>query len=113
MQALNWDCSSSKTSATSSAPPTGIWVRTRVALASTTEGDDKPGKYPQVFAAAEVLVAKKLDLLPYVDYDMAKVRRHALAVNPRPRVFELSCRTGEGLGIWCDWILAHVRVDGR
>lgn len=88
-------------------------MRTRVALASTTEGDDKPGKYPQVFAAAEVLVAKKLDLLPYVDYDMAKVRRHALAVNPRPRVFELSCRTGEGLDAWCDQILAFARGDGQ
>ena len=64
-------------------------------------------------ATAEVLVVNKLDLLPYVDYDIANVRRYALAVNPRPRVFELSCRTGEGLGIWCDWILAYVRGDGR
>ena len=60
-----------------------------------------------------MLVVNKLDLLPYVDYDMANVRRHALAVNPRPRVFELSRRTGEGLGVWCDCIPAYVRGSGR
>lgn len=83
----------------------------RVVLASTTEGDDKPAKYPQMFAVADVLVVNKLDLLPYVDYDMAKVRRHALAVNPRLRILELSCRTGEGIGAWCDWLVAFARGD--
>lgn len=81
----------------------------RVVLASTTEGDDKPAKYPQMFAVAEVLVVNKIDLLPYVDYDMAKVRRHALAVNPRLRIFELSCRTGEGIDAWCDWLVTFAR----
>jgi hydrogenase nickel incorporation protein HypB len=81
----------------------------RVVLASTTEGDDKPAKYPQMFAAADALVVNKLDLLPYVDYDMAKVRRYALAVNPRLRVFELSCRTGEGLDSWCEWLCEWTR----
>lgn len=76
----------------------------RVVLASTTEGDDKPAKYPQMFAVAEVLVVNKLDLLPYVEYDVEKVRRHALAVNPHLRIFELSCRTGSGLDAWCDWL---------
>jgi hydrogenase nickel incorporation protein HypB len=80
----------------------------RVVLTSTTEGDDKPAKYPQMFAIADLLVVNKLDLLPYVDYDLAKVRRHALAVNPRLRIFELSCRTGEGLDAWCDWLLSFV-----
>ena len=77
----------------------------RVVVASTTEGDDKPAKYPQMFAISEVMVINKLDLLPYVDYDLAKVKRHALAINPRLRIFELSCRTGEGLDAWCDWLL--------
>ncbi|MGH2515216.1 MAG: hydrogenase nickel incorporation protein HypB [Ktedonobacterales bacterium] len=81
----------------------------RVVLASTTEGDDKPAKYPQMFAIAEVLVINKLDLLPYVDYDVAKVRHHALAVNPHLRIFELSCRTGEGLDAWCDWLATFAR----
>lgn len=76
----------------------------RVVLASTTEGDDKPAKYPAMFAAAEVLIINKLDLLPYVEYDVAKVRRHAIAVNPHLRIFEVSCRTHEGLDAWCDWL---------
>jgi hydrogenase nickel incorporation protein HypB len=85
----------------------------RVVVASATEGDDKPAKYPQMFAVAEVLVINKIDLLPYVDYDVAKVRRYALAVNPRLRIFELSCRSGEGLDAWCDWLLAFAQAQGQ
>ena len=78
---------------------------TRVVLASTTEGDDKPAKYPQMFAASQVLVINKTDLLPYVDYDIQKAKRQALAVNPRLQCFEVSCRAGEGLDAWCDWLV--------
>ena len=81
----------------------------RVVVVSTAEGDDKPAKYPQMFAIAQVMVVNKLDLLPYVDYDLEKVKRHALAVNPHLRIFELSCRTGEGLEAWCEWIEAFAR----
>ncbi len=81
----------------------------RVVLASTTEGDDKPAKYPQMFAASEVMVINKLDLLPYVDYDLEKAKRQALAINPHLRIFELSCRTGEGLDAWCDWLLSFAQ----
>ena len=77
----------------------------RVVIASTTEGDDKPAKYPQMFAISEVMVVNKLDLLPYVDYDLEKVKRQALTINPRLRIFELSCQTSEGLDAWCDWLL--------
>jgi hydrogenase nickel incorporation protein HypB len=76
----------------------------RVVVASTTEGDEKPSKYPQMFAVAQAMVVNKLDLLPYVDYDLAKVKRQALAINPHLRIFEVSCRTGEGLGAWCEWL---------
>jgi hydrogenase nickel incorporation protein HypB len=78
---------------------------TRVVIVSTTEGDDKPAKYPQMFAVSQVMVVNKLDLLPYVDYNLEKVKRQALAINPHLRIFELSCRTGEGLDAWCDWLL--------
>ena len=81
----------------------------RVVLASTTEGDDKPAKYPQMFASSQVLVLNKLDLLPYVDYDLEKAKRQALAVNPHLRCFEVSCRTGKGLDAWCAWLLAFVK----
>ena len=77
----------------------------KVVVVSTTEGDDKPAKYPQMFAVAEVMIINKIDLLPYVDYDMDAVKRFALAVNPRLRIFELSGRSGDGLDTWCDWLL--------
>lgn len=81
----------------------------RVVVASVTEGDDKPAKYPQMFAVADALVINKLDLLPYVDYDLARVRGFALEVNPRLRIFELSCRSGEGLDAWLHWLLIFAR----
>ncbi|WP_052887530.1 hydrogenase nickel incorporation protein HypB [Thermogemmatispora carboxidivorans] len=76
----------------------------RAVVVCTTEGDEKPAKYPQIFAAAQVLLINKLDLLPYVDYDLERVRAQALAVNPGLQVFALSCRSGEGLDAWCDWL---------
>jgi hydrogenase nickel incorporation protein HypB len=77
----------------------------RVVVVSTTEGDDKPAKYPQMFAASQVMIVNKLDLLPYVDYDLAKAKRQALAINSQLHIFEMSCRTGEGLDAWCDWLV--------
>jgi hydrogenase nickel incorporation protein HypB len=80
----------------------------RVVVVSTTEGDDKPAKYPQMFATSQVMIVNKIDLLPYVDYNVEKVKRQALAINPNLRIFEMSCRTGEGLDAWCDWLLSFV-----
>ncbi|HZU66902.1 MAG TPA: hydrogenase nickel incorporation protein HypB [Ktedonobacteraceae bacterium] len=81
----------------------------RVVVVSTSEGDDKPAKYPQMFAASQILIVNKIDLLPYVDYNVEKVKRQALAINPHLRIFEMSCRTGEGLDAWCDWLLSFAR----
>ena len=78
----------------------------RIVMVSTAEGDDKPAKYPQMFAVSQVMVVNKIDLLPYVDYALEKVRRQALAINPNLRIFEVSCRTGEGLDAWCEWLMA-------
>lgn len=70
----------------------------RVVVVSTTEGDEKPAKYPSMFAVLQIMIVNKLDLLPYVDYDLEKVKRQALAVNPHLRIFEVSlsygCRSG-------------------
>lgn len=86
----------------------------RVVVVSTTEGDDKPAKYPQMFAASQVMIVNKLDLLPYVDYNVEKVKRQALAINPHLRIFEVSCRTGAGLDVWCEWLLGYVhRIPGK
>lgn len=84
---------------------------TRAVVVSVAEGDDKPAKYPEMFAVAQVMVINKIDLLPYVDYDLAKVRAQALAINPRLRIFELSCRTGAGLDSWCAWLGNFARGD--
>ena len=83
----------------------------RVVVVSTTEGDDKPAKYPQMFAISQVMIVNKLDLLPYVDYDLEKVKRQALAINPRLHIFEVSCRTGAGLVTWCEWLETFARGE--
>ena len=83
----------------------------RIVVVSTAEGDEKPAKYPQMFAVSQVMIVNKLDLLPYVDYDLEKVKRQALAINPYLRIFEVSCRTGEGLDAWCEWLVTFAHNE--
>jgi len=59
-----------------------------------------------MFAVSQVMIVNKIDLLPYVDYALEKVRKQALAINPNLQIFEVSCRTGEGLDTWCEWLIA-------
>lgn len=80
----------------------GEWAK--VALLSVTEGDDKPAKYPYLFAAADLLIITKPDLLPYVDFDIAACIAHARAVRPGLEVIALSARTGENVADWYRWI---------
>jgi len=80
----------------------------KVVVLSTTEGDDKPLKYPAMFRNAGVLVINKTDLVPYVNCDIATMKRHALQINPDLRVFEVSCTSGAGLTEWCDWVTGEV-----
>lgn len=72
----------------------------RVAVISVTEGDDKPLKYPYMFQSAHVCIINKIDLLPYVDFDISKAKEGALKVNRELKILELSCRTGEGMQEW-------------
>ena len=76
----------------------------KVAVLSTTEGEDKPAKYPHMFRAAQLMIINKIDLLPYLDFDMEKCRNYALQVNPDLTILELSCRSGEGLNNWYNWL---------
>ena len=76
----------------------------KVVVLSVTEGDDKPLKYPAMFQRASVLVINKVDLVPYVDADVSAIRRHARLANPDLQIFETSCRTGEGIEAWADWL---------
>ena len=80
----------------------------KIVMVSTTEGDDKPAKYPSMFRVSDVMVVNKIDLLEYVDFDMNRVRKHALTINPNLEIIELSCKTGEGFEGWIDWIKNNI-----
>jgi len=84
----------------------------KVVVASTTEGDDKPLKYPGMFRNSSVLIINKIDLLPYVNCDIAALRANALRINPSLSVFETSCTTGAGIPAWSDWLIARTEAGG-
>jgi hydrogenase nickel incorporation protein HypB len=75
-------------------------------LLSTSEGDDKPLKYPLMFHESSVLLINKIDLLPYVDCSIEKIRQESLKINPDLTIFEISCKTRQGLNDWYDWLKA-------
>ena len=78
-----------------------------VLVASVPEGDDKPYKYPGMYRGVDALVINKVDLLPYIDFKMDYFRKGVEALNPGLVTFPLSCRTGEGLEAWIDWLLEN------
>ncbi|MBI3189061.1 MAG: hydrogenase nickel incorporation protein HypB [Ignavibacteriales bacterium] len=80
----------------------------KVVVISTTEGDDKPLKYPNMFLTSSVVIINKIDLLPYVNCNIEQLRRNAFSINPRLRVFETSCTTGAGISEWCEWLVQQV-----
>ncbi|PJG83064.1 hydrogenase nickel incorporation protein HypB [Caviibacterium pharyngocola] len=80
--------------------------KAKVVILSVTEGEDKPLKYPHMFAAAELMILNKIDLLPYLNFDVEKCLAYAKQVNPNIRVIQLSATTGEGLAQWLDWLRA-------
>ena len=86
--------------------------RDKVVVLSVTEGDDKPLKYPDMFAAASLMLINKTDLLPYVDFNMEKAIDFALRVNPALTVIPVSATTGDGCDAWLDWITARLN-DAR
>jgi hydrogenase nickel incorporation protein HypB len=79
--------------------------RARVVIISVTEGTDKPLKYPYMFAAADLVVVNKVDLMPYVDFDLGACREHVASVNPKAEVLALSATKGENLDAWYNWLL--------
>ncbi|OPX38198.1 MAG: hydrogenase accessory protein HypB [Desulfobacteraceae bacterium 4484_190.3] len=78
-------------------------------ILSVTEGDDKPAKYPLMFHESSVLLINKIDLLPYVDCTVERIREEALKINPHMTIFEISCKTGDGLEAWYEWLKQQVR----
>ncbi len=81
-----------------------VGAHVNVVLLSTTEGDDKPEKYPVMFRSAELMLITKIDLLPYMDFDVERAVKSARKVNPRLDVIKVSSKTGEGLDEWVEFI---------
>jgi hydrogenase nickel incorporation protein HypB len=76
----------------------------KMMVLSIAEGHDKPLKYPLMFRESSALVLNKMDLLPYMNTDMNKVRNDSLALNPQLKIFEVSCATGAGICAWATWL---------
>ncbi len=76
----------------------------KVAILSVTEGEDKPLKYPDMFAAADLVLISKIDLLPHLDFDIEATVANARKINPAVEVLKVSARTGEGMEVWLAWI---------
>lgn len=74
----------------------------KAVVVSTTEGDDKPLKYPRMFLNSKILIINKIDLLPYINCDIDLLKKNALQINPQLEIFETSCTTGEGIDKWCE-----------
>jgi hydrogenase nickel incorporation protein HypB len=86
----------------------------KVMIASIPEGDDKPYKYPGMFAAVDAIVINKIDLLPYVQFDLEGFRRLVVGLNTDVQVFEVSCQTGEGIEAWAEWLLSKAaQITGK
>jgi hydrogenase nickel incorporation protein HypB len=89
----------------------------RAVVISVTEGDDKPLKYPHMFAAADVVVVNKVDLLDYVDFDVERCAANARLVKPQLQVFPVSATKGDGLDAWYEWLMTApagmARTDSR
>ena len=85
-----------------------IGTHSNVVIASIPEGDDKPYKYPNIYRGLDVLIINKIDLLPYIDFDMDYFRKGIEMLNPGLQTFAVSCKTGEGLEPWLEWLKAKL-----
>lgn len=83
----------------------------KLVVISVTEGADKPLKYPHMFAAAALVVVNKVDLLPYVDFDLEIFGKHVRSINPKAEILPLSATRGDGIPAWFDWIEVRANPD--
>ncbi|MEJ2413494.1 MAG: hydrogenase nickel incorporation protein HypB [Anaerolineales bacterium] len=81
---------------------------TNVLIASIPEGDDKPYKYPSMYQDVDALIINKIDLLPYIDFDMEYFQQGVQMLNPDLTTFTVSCKTGEGINSWIDWLIRGI-----
>ncbi len=85
-----------------------IGENVKIMLLSTPEGADKPAKYPLMFQESAALLINKIDLMPYVDFDLKKAKRDALSLHKDLKIFEVSCKTEAGLDAWIAWITQRI-----
>jgi len=90
-----------------------LGTHANVLIASLPEGDDKPYKYPRIYRDIDVLVLNKIDLHAYVPFDMAYFRRGVEILNPGVAFIPLSCRTGEGVDLWVDWLVTQILQEHK
>ena len=81
----------------------------RMMLLSLPEGDDKPYKYPLMFTVSEVIIVNKVDLSPYLEFDFNAFHRAVTGLNPRAKIFQVSCKTGEGVEQWTSWLESELK----
>lgn len=86
-----------------------IGTHLNVLIASIPEGDDKPYKYPSMYRGMQVLIINKIDLLPYVPFNMEYFRKGVEVLNPGVEVFPVSCKTGENMDAWVDWLVKKIK----
>jgi hydrogenase nickel incorporation protein HypB len=87
-----------------------IGENVKIMILSTPEGADKPAKYPLMFQEASVMIINKIDLMPYVSFDLKKAKKDALALNPKLKIIEASCKTKEGLEVWIGWLAEKIEA---
>ena len=85
-----------------------IGTHANVVIASIPEGDDKPYKYPNIYRGSDALILNKMDLRPYIDFNMDYFERGIRLLNPDAAIFPISCKTGEGMDAWVEWIQSKV-----
>ncbi len=85
-----------------------LGTHSNILIASIPEGDDKPYKYPNIYRGLDVLIINKVDLLPYLDFDMDYFKQGVEMLNPGLKTFTVSCKTGEGLDDWLSWLKAKI-----
>jgi hydrogenase nickel incorporation protein HypB len=83
----------------------------KIMILSITEGDDKPLKYPLMFQESSALILNKIDLLPYTNVNIEKIKKSSLSLNPSLKIFKVSCKTGEGIPEWTEWLRSLVKLS--
>ncbi|GAG67228.1 unnamed protein product [marine sediment metagenome] len=87
-----------------------LGVNKNIVILSTPEGSDKPFKYPLMFSISDVLIINKIDLIQSVDFNIEKVKSTVLKLNPKIKIFTMSCKTSEGIDNWTNWIKSELKM---